>query len=349
MAAAPRLNARVLALLTRQMATLIEVSPIEEALRVLALQAERPEQRRVLEGVRAQLLEGRGLAEAMGAQGKAFPPLYRAMIAAGERSGALEPILRRLADGLEAEQQARGKVTAALVYPIVLAVVATLVIAALMVFVVPKIVDQFDSMGQSLPLLTRVVIGVSTALSRWGWLIAAVIVLAGAVAAVLLRDETRRLKFDGGMLRLPLVGRMIRDLHGARMARTLSAMLASGLPVLEGLTITARTVGNRRLRQATEVMAESVREGGGLAGAMRRADVFPPVLVHMAASGESGGRLEPMLERAADYLDREFSTRTAVLLSLLEPAIIVVMGGVVAVIVLSILLPILQINTLALG
>lgn len=344
-----RLNPRALALMTRQLATLISVSPLEEALRVLALQAERPDQRRVLDGVRAGVMEGRGLADSMTAQGAAFPPLYRAMIAAGERSGALEPILRRLADGLESEQQARGKVAAALIYPAVLAVTAVLVIGALMVFVVPRIVEQFDSMGQSLPLLTRLVIGVSALLAGWGWLMALGLIGLGAAAALLLRDEGRRLRFDSGLLKLPLVGRTMRELHGASMARTLAAMLASGLPVLEGLTITARTVGNRRLRHATETMAESVREGGGLAAAMRRAGVFPPVLTHMAASGEASGRLEPMLERAADYLDREFSTRTAVLLSLLEPAVIIVMGGVVAVIVLSILLPILQINTLALG
>jgi lysophospholipid acyltransferase (LPLAT)-like uncharacterized protein len=158
-----------------------------------------------------------------------------------------------------------------------------------------------------------------------------------------------RLNVDTTLLRLPLIGRLTRDLHGARMARTLSTMIAAGLPVLEGLTITARTVSNRRLRQATETMADAVREGGGLSAAMRRADVFPPILVTMTASGEAGGRLEPMLERAADYLEREFSTFTAVMLSLIEPAIIVVMGGVVAVIILSILLPILQINTLAMG
>ena len=170
--------------------------------------------------------------------------------------------------------------------------------------------------------------------------------LGGVVA---LRNPDVRLKADTALLRLPLVGRLIRDLHGAKMARTLSTMIAAGLPVLEGLTITARTVSNRRLRLATETMADAVREGGGLSAAMRRADVFPPILVYMTASGESSGRLEPMLERAADYLEREFSTFTAVMLSLLEPAIIVVMGGVVALIVLSILLPILQINTLAMG
>ena len=344
-----KLDARTLALTTRQLSTLVSVAPIEEALRTIALQADRPAVRRVLEGVHAGVMEGRRLSDAMALQGQAFPPLYRAMVSAGETSGALEPILERLADGLERDQTVRGKVITALVYPAVLAVVALGVIGALMTFVVPKVVDQFDSMNQTLPLLTRLVIGVSDLMRDWGWLTGLVLLLAGLAAAVALRNPAIRLRADTALLRLPLIGRLIRDLHGAKMARTLSTMIAAGLPVLEGLTITARTVSNRALRAATETMADAVREGGGLSAAMRRADVFPPILVHMTASGESSGQLEPMLERAADYLEREFSTFTAVMLSLLEPAIIVVMGGVVALIVLSILLPILQINTLAMG
>lgn len=346
---AGRLSPKALALTTRQLATLISVSPLEEALRNLVLQADRPNLRRVLEGVHAGVIEGRRLSDAMGQQGAAFPPLYRAMTAAGEQSGALQPILERLADGLERDEVVRGKVLTALVYPCVLAVVALGVIVAMMTYIVPKVVDQFDSMGQTLPLLTRLVIGLSDLMRDWGWVMA--LILAAVVAAGLIarRREAVRLKMDAWVLRLPLVGRLTRDLHGARMARTLSTMIAAGLPVLEGLTITARTVSNRALRRATEQMAEAVREGGGLSAAMRRAEVFPPILVYMTASGESSGRLEPMLERAADYLEREFSNFTAVMLSLLEPAIIVVMGGIVAVIVLSILLPILQINTLALG
>ncbi len=344
-----KLNARTLALTTRQLATLISVAPIEEALRTIALQADRPAVRRVLEGVHGGVMEGRRLSDAMALQGQAFPPLYRAMVSAGEASGALEPILERLADGLERDQAVRGKVVTALVYPAVLAVVALGVIGALMTFVVPKVVDQFDSMNQTLPLLTRLVIGVSDLMRDWGWLAGLVLRRAGLAGAGAVRKPAIRLRADAALLRLPLVGRLIRDLHGARMARTLSTMIAAGLPVLEGLTITARTVSNRALRAATETMADAVREGGGLSAAMRRAGVFPPILVNMTASGESSGRLEPMLERAADYLEREFSTFTPVMLSLLEPAISGVMGGVVALIVLSILLPILQINTLAMG
>ena len=344
-----RLPARSLALITRQLATLISVAPIEEAVRTLALQADRPAARRVLEGVHAGVLEGRRLSDAMARQGPAFPPLYRAMVAAGESSGSLGPILERLADGLERDQQVRGKVITALVYPAVLAVVALGVVIALMTLVVPKVVEQFDSMNQTLPLLTRIVIAVSDAMRTGGWIVALVLVCAAAVGGLALRRPALRLKADAWILTLPVIGRLMRDLHGASMARTLAAMIASGLPVLEGLTITARTVGNMKLRQATESMADAVREGGGLAAAMRRADVFPPILVHMTASGENSGRLEPMMDRAADYLEREFTTFTAVMLSLLEPLVIVVMGGVVAVIVLAILLPILQINTLAAG
>ena len=346
---ATKLGAKTLALTTRQLSTLVSVAPIEEALRTIALQADRPAVRRVLDGVHGGVMEGRRLSDAMALQGQAFPPLYRAMVSAGETSGSLEPILERLADGLERDQVVRGKVITALVYPIVLAVVALGVITAMMTFVVPKVVDQFDSMNQTLPLLTRLVIGISHLTRDWGWLLALILIAGGLIGAVLLRDPKTRLRADTALLRLPLIGRLTRDLHGAKMARTLSTMIAAGLPVLEGLTITARTVSNRRLRLATETMADAVREGGGLSAAMRRADVFPPILVYMTASGESTGRLEPMLERAADYLEREFSTFTAVMLSLLEPAIIVVMGGVVALIVLSILLPILQINTLAMG
>ena len=344
-----KLNPKTLALTTRQLSTLVSVAPIEEALRTIALQADRPAVRRVLEGVHGGVMEGRRLSDAMALQGQAFPPLYRAMVSAGETSGALEPILERLADGLERDQTVRGKVITALVYPAVLAVVALGVIGALMTFVVPRVVDQFDSMNQTLPLLTRLVIGLSDLMRDWGWLAGVLLLLTVLGGAVALRNPEIRLRADTALLRLPLVGRLIRDLHGAKMARTLSTMIAAGLPVLEGLTITARTVSNRALRAATGTMADAVREGGGLSAAMRRADVFPPILVYMTASGESSGRLEPMLERAADYLEREFSTFTAVMLSLLEPAIIVVMGGVVALIVLSILLPILQINTLAMG
>jgi general secretion pathway protein F len=344
-----RMSGGTLALVTRQLATLVTVSPLEEALRTLTLQTEKPALRAVLGNVHTGVLEGYRLSDAMGREPRAFPPLYRAMVAAGEGSGALAPILERLADLLERQAEIRGKVVTALVYPAVLAIVALGVIGVLMAFVVPRVVEQFESMGQQLPLLTRIVIALSEGLRDWGWLILLLGLLGALAGAAALRRPAVRLRFDGAVLKAPVLGRLTRDLHAARMARTLSIMLASGLPVLEGLAITARTVPNTVLKASTVAMAEAVREGGGLSAAMRRADVFPPILVYMTASGESSGRLETLLDRAADYLEREVRTFTAVMLSFLEPAIIVIMGGLVALIVLSILLPILQINTLTLG
>ncbi|MGY0561425.1 type II secretion system inner membrane protein GspF [Luteimonas sp. A277] len=344
-----RFTARDLALVTRQLATLATVAPMEEALRTIGTQAERAGTRRVLLATHAAVVEGFRLSEAMARQGKAFPPLYRAMVAAGEGTGALPEILERLAALLEHQQQVRGRLLAALVYPAALAATALLVVIALMTFVVPRVVEQFDSMGRALPWLTRAVIGVSEVMTGWGLALLAAFALAAVAFAALLRRPGPRLRFDAALLRAPFLGRLLRDLHAARLARTLAIMLASGLPVMEGLRITARTVGNRVLHDATEGMAEAIREGASLSSAMRRAGVFPPTLLYMATSGEDSGRLAPMLERAADYLEREFATFTSTAMSLLEPAIIVAMGALVALIVLSILLPILQFNTLVLG
>lgn len=343
------LSAKDRSMFTRQLATLTSVSTLEEALRTIALQADKPKLKQVIGEVHAAVLEGYRLSDAMARPAKAFPPLYRAMVSAGESSGALPAILDRLADLLEQQQQVRAKITTALVYPIVLAVVACLVVAALMVFVIPKVVEQFDSMGQTLPLLTRLVIGLSTGLQTFGWLIVVSAVIAVFAFLRALRHHPFKLAVDRWLLRLPMIGRLIRDVHAARLARTLATMVASGLPVLEGLMLTASTVRNAVLHAALDDMIAAIREGGALSVAMRRAEVFPPVLVYMTASGESSGRVEAMLMRAADYLEREFETFTATLLSLLEPAIIVLLGGVVATIVLSILLPILQINNLALN
>lgn len=344
-----RLSAKQLTLFTRQLATLVQVSPLEEALRTIARQSEQEQVQRILLSVHGGVLEGRRLSEAMARELASFPPLYRAMVSAGESSGTLPHILERLANLLERQAVVRGKVLSALAYPIVLSIVATFVVFALMVFVVPKVVEQFEDVGQELPLLTRIVIALSEFLANWWWAlalgVAALVLLMGRA----LRDEALRLRFDKSLLRLPLLGRLLRDLHAARMARTLSTMIASRLPLLEGLRLTTQTVHNRALRAASADITESIRTGGSLSAALRRAAVFPPLLVYLAASGEASGKLDIMLERAADYLEREFDSFTSTALSLLEPAIIVIMGGIVALIVLSILLPILQLDTLASG
>lgn len=343
------LRGKSLALATRQLATLVAVTPIEEALRGMAAQSEDKRLREVLSAVHAHLVEGHRLSEAMARVPGAFPPLYRAMVATGEGAGALPVVLERLADWLESQQALRAKLLTALIYPAALALTAGAVVAALMGFVVPRVVEQFESMGRELPWLTRAVIATSDALVAWGALLALVLVAAAIGAAALLRRPGPRLRFDRLVLKLPLVGRLIRDVNAALMARTLATVVASGLPLMEGLAVTARTVGNRALREATEGMVAAIREGGSLSAAMRRASIFPPTLLQLASSGEDSGRLAPLLDRAADYLDREFQAFTAAVLALLEPAIIVALGGVIAVIVLSILLPILQFNTLVIG
>ncbi|HEX7874006.1 MAG TPA: type II secretion system inner membrane protein GspF [Sphingobium sp.] len=341
-----RLSGKELTLFTRQLSTLAQVSPLEEALRTITRQSEKDHMRAIIGRVHAGVLEGRSLADALSAEPRSFPALFRAMIAAGERSGSLPALTERLSVLLERQAVMRSKVLTALAYPSVLAGFAMIVTMALMIFVVPLVVEQFDTLGQQLPLLTRIVMGLSLFLAGWWWLLAILLVLAGLGVWQALKREPVRLKFDATILRVPFLGRLIRDLHAARMARTLSTMVQSRLPVVEGLNLTIPTVHNRVLRAATIEIVEAVRGGGSLSTAMRRSAVFPPLLVYLAASGEQAGQLDIMLERAAEYLEREFDAFTAAALSLLEPLIIILMGGVVAVIILSILLPIMQLQSL---
>ncbi len=344
-----KMSGKQLTLFTRQLATLNRVSPLEESLRTITRQTEQDSVRAIVAEVHVGVVEGRRLADSMAREPKSFPPLYRAMVAAGESSGTLPTILDRLAALLERQAEIRGKLITALAYPAILAIVALGVVTALMMFVVPQVVEQFDTVGQELPFLTRMVIAFSDLLVGWWWAMLLVMALAGVVLWQALKQPPIRLAFDSWLLRIPLIGRLLRDLHAARMARTLGTMVASRLPLLDGLMLTAGTIHNRRLRVASDDIVEAIRGGGSLSAAMRRAGVFPPLLTYLAASGEAAGRLDEMLERAADYLEREFDRFTATALSLLEPAIIVIMGGIVATIVLSILLPILQLNTLAGG
>ncbi|OHC90117.1 MAG: type II secretion system protein GspF [Sphingomonadales bacterium GWF1_63_6] len=342
----PRLSAKELTLFTRQLATLTQVSPLEESLRTIGRQSEQDHVRAVVGKVHSGVMEGRRLADALGAEPKSFPPLYRAMISAGESSGSLPTIMERLSDLMERQALMRSKVLTAIAYPSVLATFAVFVVAALMIFVVPKVVEQFDTVGQELPLLTRMVMGLSAFLAAYWWLLLIALILGGVAFWRALKNERFRYRFDATLLGLPVLGKLIRDLHAARMARTLSTMVASRLPLMEGLTLTANTVHNRVLRRASDEIVEAIRGGGSLSAALRRAGVFPPLLVYLAASGESAGRLDTMLERAADYLEREFDSFTSTALAMLEPIIIILMGGIVAVIILSILLPILQLQSL---
>lgn len=343
------LSAKDISLLTRQLATLVSAAaPVEEALQTMALQTEKQAAKRVLLSVRARVVEGYRLSEALAEESATFSPLYRSMVAAGETSGNLGPVLERLADHLEKSQRLRSKVTTALTYPIFLAIVATAVVAALVTFVVPKVVDQFSSLGQDLPALTELLIAVSAFAADYGLVVVALLALAVLVFLRALKHDGFRMRVDRAVLKLPLVGRLIREIHAARLARTLETLIASGATVLDGLNAARSVMHNRILKDAVAEAATLVSEGASLSAALRRSKAFPPLVTYMAASGENSGRLDHMLAKAADYLEREFEDVTTATLSLLEPAIIIVMGGVVATIVLAILLPILQLNTLAL-
>lgn len=342
----PRLNAKQLTLFTRQLSSLAQVSPLEEALRTISRQSEQPHVRVILTGVHSGVVEGQRLSDAMRRESNSFPALYRAMIAAGEGAGTLPLITERLALLLERQAEMRGKLIGALAYPAILSLVAILVVMGLMISVVPRVVEQFDNVDQQLPLITRIVIGISAFLASYYWVILILIVLAAFLFAQALKQPAFRLTVDRNVLRIPFLGKLLRNLHAARMARTLSTMVASRLPLLEGLRLTGGTIRNKVLAGANDDIVEAVRSGGSLSGAMRATGVFPPLLVYLTASGESAGQLDMMLERAAEYLEREFDNFTSTALSLLEPLIIVMMGGVVAVIILAILLPILQLQNL---
>ncbi|WP_373489133.1 type II secretion system inner membrane protein GspF [Blastomonas sp.] len=341
-----RLSPKQLTLFTRQMSSLMTVSPLEEALRTISRQTESANAQAVLGKVHGGVMEGQSLAESLAREPRSFPPLYRAMISAGESSGSLPIITERLAELLERQAQVRGKIISALAYPIILTLVAFGVVAGLMISVVPRVVEQFDSASAQLPLITRIVIAISDFLSGWWWALLIVFVLAAIGFWQAMRVPAFKYRFDAMLLKLPLIGRLIRDMNAARLARTLATMVQSRLPLLEGLKLTTRTVRNAVLREALEEAVVAIRSGGSLSAALRNAGTFPPLLVYLAASGESAGQLDIMLERAAEYLEREFENFTSTAMSLLEPAIIVVMGGVVALIILSILLPILQLQNL---
>ena len=342
-----RASQRQITLFTRQLSTLAALSPLEEALRTISLQTEKPLMRSIISSVHMSVFEGRRLADALAQEPRSFSPLYRALVSAGENSGSLPIMLERLAFLLERQSAMRSRVLSALAYPIILALVAMLVVTALMIFVIPKVVEQFDTVGQTLPLLTRIVMGTSNLLANWWWAMGLVIIAAIVVATQALSSPALRLRFDTRLLRLPFLGRMIRDLHAARMARTLSTMVSSRLPLYEGLALTVPTVSNRALRNATEQMVQDIRGGSSLSAAMKRTAVLPPLLVYLAASGEASGQVDVMLSKAADYMEQEFDQFTSTALALLEPAIIVIMGVIVAAIVLAILLPILQLEALA--
>ncbi|WP_428409168.1 type II secretion system inner membrane protein GspF [Hyphococcus sp.] len=346
----PRVKPGQLVMMTRQLSALIGAgTPLEEALNAVAVQSESAAARTRMIAVRERVMEGWRFADALAEDEKSFPALYRAVIAAGETSGDLGGVLDRLASMLEKNRAIKNKAVASLIYPAALMMIAGGVVTALMVFVVPKIIDQFNSFNAELPLLTQVVVGLSNWTVSYG-LLALLLIAILAVAFWRAMKEARfKLAVDRFMLKVPVFGRLSRSVDGARFARTLATLFSGGAPLLDSLVGAQRTVSNSYIRSRLDRTVTMVGEGSSLAAAIKRADVLPPMLTHMIAAGERAGALSELLDKAALQLEEEFDTASTVALRLLEPAIIVAMGGAVLVIVLSILLPILRINTLAVG
>jgi general secretion pathway protein F len=341
------ISAAELSLVTRQLATLLDSGlNIEQSLNALIEEASEPLTREVLTGVKTEVTAGLSLAGALGAYEKSFPDFYCALVHGGEESGALPAVLQHLADYLDARQALKQKTSLALLYPILVTVVAIMIVTGLLVYVVPQVVQVFQQSRQSLPWLTRALIAVSDFL-RAAWPYLAVIAVGGfAAARVALRRDAARLRWHSLLLRTPWLGTMIRGVNTSRFAGTLAILVGGGVPLLTALASGARVMTNMVLREAVERAIERVREGAGLARALGETRAFPPLLIHLIASGEISGKLGQMLKRAAHLETQALERRLAVFLTLLEPVMILVMGGVVLLIVLAILLPIIEINQL---
>ncbi len=341
------LSANDLALITRQLATLIQASmPVEEALLAVGEQSEIPRVKSVILGVRSKVMEGHTLADSLASFPRAFPELYRATIAAGEQSGHLDGILERLADYTENRQILRQKVSNAMIYPVVLTVLAISIVTLMLVYVVPKVVGVFNDTGQQLPLLTELLIMLSDFLRSYGiFLLIGIGVLVWAFRRAL-RQATYRRRVDLLLLRIPIVRRLVRGFNTARFTRTLSILSGSGVSVLEALKISAQVITNLPMREAVEEASLRIREGAPIGRSLATGGYFPPLCIHLISSGEASGQLEEMLDRAAANQEREVDGLIAALLGILEPALIVGMGVIVLMIVLAILLPIFELNQL---
>ena len=336
-----------LALLTRQFATLVRAGlTLEECLNALIEQTDKPRTRSILAGVRGRMVEGQSLARSMGSFPNAFPDIYRVMVDAGEQSGRLVEVLERLADYTENRQSLRQSVTLAFIYPVLVTVVAISVVTLLLVYVVPQVTRVFANTGQALPLVTRILIAISDAARASGliWLVVGAVAVVALIAA--LRNPAIRHRWHLTMLRLPIVGRITRGINAARFADTLGILTASGIPLLPALQSAVPVVNNLPMRGAVEEALRQVREGGSLSRALAKTKLFPPLVVHLIASGEASGRLDAMLTRAAEAQARELQNWVRALTSLLEPVLILVMGAIVLFIVLAILLPIFEMNQL---
>ena len=335
------------ALLTRQLATLSRAGlPLEEALQAVSEQTEKPRVQGVMLGVRAKVMEGHTLAHGLAEFPRIFPGIYRATVAAGEQSGHLDSVLERLADYTESRDQLKQRIVGALLYPIVLSVMCLGIVSGLLIYVVPKVVEVFETGKGKLPIMTRMLIGFSDFLRDWGiWLVLA-LVLGGIGLARWLRDPDARRRFDLLLLRLPLAGRLVRGFNTARFTRTFSILTGSAVPVLDALRISGEVIANMPMREAVDAAAARVREGAPIGRSLGQSRLFPPMTIHLISSGESSGKLEDMLERAAVSQERELDGILAALVGLLGPLLIVLMGLFVMAIVFAMLMPIFEMNTL---
>jgi general secretion pathway protein F len=340
-------SAADLALMTRQLATLVHSGlPLEEALMAVSEQSERPRIRTIVMGVRAKVMEGHALADGLADFPNVFPEIYRATVAAGEQSGHLDTVLERLADYTENREQMRSRTVNAMLYPILLFAVCIGIVFMLLTFVVPKIVKQFENSKADLPILTQALIGISDFVRDWGLLMIAGIVAAAFLFRRWLRDPAARRRYHGFLLRLPLIGKVVRGSNTARFARTFATLTSSAVPVLDAMRISGEVVTNLPMRDAVEVAATRVREGAPIGKSLGTSKIFPPMMIHLIASGETSGELETMLDRAATNQEREMDSILGAVVGLLGPLMILVMGGLVLLIVLAMLLPIFQLNEL---
>lgn len=341
------LSAADLALVTRQLATLVKSGlPLEEALLACSQQTDKPRVRSIILGVRSKVTEGHTLADGLSDFPGSFPEIYRATVAASEQSGHLDAVLERLADYTDNREQLRSRTVSAMLYPVLLFVVCVAIVFFLLVSVVPKVVEVFRSSEAELPLLTQLLIGGSDFMRQYGlWLVVA-LVAAWFLFTRWLRVEANRRRWHRTLLRVPLVGKVVRGSNTARFARTLSTLTASTVPVLEALRISSEVVTNLPMKVAVEDAAVRVREGAPIGRSLSVTRLFPPMMIHLISSGESSGELDTMLERAAIHQERELDSILQAVVGLLGPIMILVMGGLVLLIVLAMLLPIFELNQL---
>jgi len=342
-----KLNASELALFTRQLATLVQSNlPLDEALQAVSEQTQKTSIKSLILDVRSKVVEGHTLAYAMGEFPKVFNSMYRSMVQAGEHAGFLGEVLDRLADYTESSQYTQQKIKMAMIYPAALVCVAFTVISALMVMVVPKLIKIFESKDIDLPLLTKALIATSHYMVSYGvYTLIAVVALVYLVRRFL-QKPAQRYRFHGVLLKLPFLGKTFRTVDTARFSSTLSILIASGVPLLEAIKIAGAVLSNLVLKDVCSEVASSVQEGSSFNKALAKTGEFPPMLVHMVASGETSGELEVMLDRVAKNQNRELEMTLGALMSILEPLLIVVMGGFVLMIVLAVLMPIFQMNSM---